>query len=87
MTVFGIVIPLVNGCAVAWCSQWITADVGNRFIFSVLAASASYIAVPAAMRLAAPKADPGLYVPMALGITFPVNLTLGMPIYFEIVSS
>jgi hypothetical protein len=68
-------------------SQWITADPGNRFIFSVLAASASYIAVPAAMRLAAPKADPGLYVPMALGITFPVNLTIGMPLFLSIISN
>jgi hypothetical protein len=85
MTVFGIVIPLLNGSAVAWMSQLVTSDVGNRFVFSVLAASASYIAVPAAMRLAAPKADPGLYVPMALGITFPVNLTIGMPLYFSII--
>ena len=53
-------------------------------IFAILAASASYIAVPAAMRLAAPKADPGLYIPMALGITFPFNITIGMPIYYAI---
>ncbi len=85
LTVFGILIPLVNGTVVAICSQWVTSDVANRFVFAVLAASASYIAVPAAMRLAAPKADPGLYVPMALGITFPVNLTLGMPLYWWLV--
>jgi hypothetical protein len=54
-------------------------------VFAVLAASASYIAVPAAMRLAAPKADPGLYIPMALGLTFPFNISLGMPIYFWII--
>jgi hypothetical protein len=54
---------------------------------TILAASASYIAVPAAMRLAAPKADPGIYIPMALGVTFPINLTLGMPLYFYILSS
>jgi uncharacterized protein len=81
LTVFGIVIPLVNGTLIAYCSQWVTADAANRFVFAVLAASASYIAVPAAMRMAAPQADPGLYVPMALGITFPVNLTIGMPFY------
>ena len=62
-----------------------TESVGNRFIFAILAASASYIAVPAAMRLAAPKADPGLYLPMALGVTFPLNITVGMPLYFAIV--
>jgi hypothetical protein len=64
----------------------VTADVSNRFVFAVLAASASYIAVPAAMRLAAPKADPGLYIPMALGLTFPFNIAIGMPLYYSIIS-
>jgi hypothetical protein len=82
---FSILIPLVNGCLVAFLSQFVTQEIGNRFIFAILAASASYIAVPAAMRLAAPKADPGLYIPMALGVTFPFNITLGMPIYYFII--
>jgi len=82
---FALVVPAFNGCAVAWASQLVTDDPGNRFIFAILAASASYIAVPAAMRLAAPKADPGLYIPMALGITFPFNITVGMPLYFLII--
>jgi hypothetical protein len=64
----------------------VTADASNRFVFAVLAASASYIAVPAAMRLAAPKADPGLYIPMALGLTFPFNIAIGMPLYFGVIS-
>ena len=81
---FAVVVPLLNGCAVAAVSGLFVHDLGNRFVFAVLAASASYIAVPAAMRLAAPKADPGLYIPMALGITFPFNITLGMPLYFLI---
>jgi hypothetical protein len=85
VTAFAILAPAVNGCLVAWASQFITHDVGNRFIFGILAASASYIAVPAAMRLAAPKADPGLYIPMALGVTFPFNITVGMPLYFGII--
>lgn len=84
VTVFAILIPAINGCLVAWLSQYITHDPANRFVFAVLAASASYIAVPAAMRLAAPKADPGLYLPMALGVTFPFNITIGMPLYFLI---
>lgn len=84
-TLFGIVVPIVNGVAVAAASILVTADDGNRFMFAVLAASASYIAVPAAMRLAAPKADPGLYIPMALGVTFPVNITIGMPVYLAVV--
>lgn len=86
VTLFAIIIPAINGCAVAFLSQFVTHDVGNRFIFAILAASASYIAVPAAMRLAAPKADPGLYLPMALGVTFPFNITVGMPIYFLIIT-
>lgn len=85
LSVFAIVIPLINGCLVAWLSGFISSDPGNRFIFSVLAASASYIAVPAAMRLAAPKADPGLYIPMALGVSFPFNITIGMPVYFALI--
>jgi hypothetical protein len=86
VTLFAIIVPAINGCVVAYISQFITHDVGNRFIFSILAASASYIAVPAAMRLAAPKADPGLYIPMALGVTFPFNITIGMPLYFMIIN-
>ena len=84
-TLFSIVIPILNGCAVAVASGLITESTGNRFLFAILAASASYIAVPAAMRLAAPKANPSLYIPMALAITFPFNITLGMPIYLFII--
>lgn len=84
VTLFPIVIPLINGCLVSALSAMVTHDIGNRFMFAVLAASASYIAVPAAMRIAAPKADPGLYIPMALAITFPVNITVGMPLYLMI---
>ncbi|PWL40191.1 sodium-dependent bicarbonate transport family permease [Flagellimonas aquimarina] len=83
--IFSIGLPVINGCFVAWFSQFITESVGNRFLFSILAASASYIAVPAAMRIAAPKANPSLYVPMALAFTFPFNITLGMPLYLFII--
>jgi uncharacterized protein len=86
-SLFAILVPALNGCIVAYVSQFVTQDAGNRFIFAILAASASYIAVPAAMRLAAPKADPGLYVPMALGVTFPFNITIGMPLFFVIVNN
>lgn len=82
VTLFAIFAPLVNGLAAAVLSGLITESEGNRFMFGVLAASASYIAVPAAMRIAAPNADPGLYIPMALGVTFPFNITIGMPVYF-----
>ncbi|MBK8366781.1 MAG: sodium-dependent bicarbonate transport family permease [Bacteroidetes bacterium] len=82
---FAIIIPLFNGCFVAILSQFITEDISNRFMFAVLASSASYIAVPAAMKLAAPKANPGLYIPMALAVTFPINITIGMPIYLSVI--
>lgn len=86
VTLFAIMLPAFNGCVAAWLSQFVTTDIANRFVFAILAASASYIAVPAAMRQAAPKADPGLYIPMALGVTFPFNITIGMPLYLFIVN-
>ncbi|MDG2281428.1 MAG: sodium-dependent bicarbonate transport family permease, partial [Flavicella sp.] len=84
---FAILIPIINGIIFGILSGYITDDTANRFIFSILAASASYIAVPAAMKMAVPKANPGLYLPMALAVTFPVNITIGMPIYLAIVQN
>jgi hypothetical protein len=85
-TLFAIAVPLINGSAVAFFSGMVTHDVGNRFMLAVLAASASYIAVPAAMKIAVPKANPGLFLPMALAVTFPINITIGMPIYLSIIT-
>ena len=84
---FAIVIPLLNGCVFAVLSSLVTDDITNRFIFAVLAASASYIAVPAAMKITVPKANPGLFLPMALAVTFPINITIGMPIYLYMVQN
>lgn len=83
---FAIIIPVINGSLTAVLSGVITESVGNRLLFAILAASASYIAVPAAMKIAAPKANPSLYIPMALAITFPFNITLGMPLYLYIIN-
>ncbi len=83
---FALIIPLINGSIVAILSGYVSHDVANRFVFAVLAASASYIAVPAAMKISAPQANPGLFLPMALAVTFPVNITIGMPIYFWLAS-
>lgn len=85
--IFAIVIPIVNGCIVALLSSFITQDISNRFMFAILAASASYIAVPAAMKISVPQSNPGLFLPMALAITFPINITIGMPTYFLIVQN
>jgi hypothetical protein len=82
---FAMIFPLLNGMAVALLSGLVTSDPANRFIFAVLAASASYIAVPAAMKISAPEANSGLFLPMALAITFPVNITIGFPIYFSLI--
>jgi hypothetical protein len=85
--IFAMLIPLINGSIVAVASSIVTDEISVRFIFAILAASASYIAVPAAMKISVPKANPGLFLPMALAITFPVNITIGMPIYFVIVQN
>ena len=82
---FSIIIPMLNGVIIAYVSGFWMEEIGNRFLISILAASASYIAVPAAMRIAAPKANPSLYLPMALAITFPFNITLGMPLYMSVI--
>jgi hypothetical protein len=85
--VFAIFIPLFNGILVAILSGFVTQDISNRFMLAILAASASYIAVPAAMQISVPKANPGLFLPMALAVTFPINITIGMPIYFLVVQN
>jgi uncharacterized protein len=84
---FAIIIPLINGVLVAYLSRLVTTNEANQFLFSILGASASYIAVPAAMRLVVPKANPSLYIPMALAVTFPVNITLGMPLYLYVIQN
>ncbi|MCH6201180.1 sodium-dependent bicarbonate transport family permease [Aquiflexum sp. LQ15W] len=83
-TVFAVLVPLFNGCLTAFLSGFITSNTGDRFMFAILAASASYIAVPAAMKIAVPKANPGIFLPMALAVTFPFNITLGFPLYYMV---
>ena len=81
---FGVVMPVISGCigvAVGWI---LGLDVGDTAIFAVLCASASYIAVPAAMRLALPEASPAIYITLSLAVTFPFNLTIGIPLYFTL---
>jgi len=83
--VFALAFPLVSGCGTASLTSLLGFAQGDAVLLAVLAASASYIAVPASMRLALPQANPSLYVPMAIGITFPFNIALGMPIYHAVV--
>lgn len=81
---FSGIIPFVNGTLALLISTTITENQGNQLLFAILAASASYIAVPAAMKTIAPKANPSLYLPMALGITFPINVIIGIPFYYSL---
>jgi hypothetical protein len=81
---FGIVMPLVSA-GLATLAIWPMAlSPGSAALFITLAASASYIAVPAAMRLALPQARPAIYLTLSLGVTFPFNLALGIPLYLAL---
>lgn len=79
-----VALPLVNGCIGAIVARLIGLDLGSAAALSILAASASYIAVPAAMRLALPKADAGLYLSMSLAITFPFNIVFGIQMFIAL---
>lgn len=78
---FGVYMPLVSGLLAAGVAALNGMGTGDAALLITLAASASYIAVPAAMRLALPKARPSIYLTLSLGITFPFNLILGLPLY------
>jgi hypothetical protein len=81
---FGVYMPLIGGMVGVFASKILGLDAGTGTLFAVLCASASYIAVPAAMRVALPQAKAAIYLPMSLAITFPFNITLGIPLYFII---
>lgn len=78
---FGIAMPLIGAALTSGICWVMGLSVGDAALLITLAASASYIAVPAAMRLALPKAQPSIYLTLSLGVTFPFNLTLGIPLY------
>ena len=78
---FAVAMPLI-GAALATPLAWLVGlSAGGAALLITLSASASYIAVPAAMRLALPEARPGLYLTLSIGVTFPFNLILGLPLY------
>lgn len=84
VVVLAIAIPVVNGFLGALAGAMAGLSTGGVAVMSTLAASASYIAAPAAVRIALPSASPGLYVTASLGVTFPFNITLGIPLYTEL---
>lgn len=81
LILFAILIPIVNAGVGLIIAKLIGMPQGDALLFSVLCASASYIAVPAAMRLTVPEANPSLYVSTALAVTFPFNIIIGIPFY------
>ena len=83
---FATLVPLVNAGAAIAIAHVLGLGRGDALLFTVLCASASYIAVPAAMRLAVPEANPGLYVTMSLAITFPFNIIIGLPLYLSVIN-
>jgi hypothetical protein len=85
LTSFGIVMPVLNAMIAILIARVLGLSEGDALLFAILCASASYIAVPAAMRLAVPEANPSLYVAMALAITFPFNIIVGIPLYHSVI--
>lgn len=78
LAALAVVLPLMNGTIGTALGVLVGLDAGTAAILGILAASASYIAVPAAMRMALPEANPGVYLSMSLGITFPFNIVIGI---------
>ncbi|CAN5720704.1 sodium-dependent bicarbonate transport family permease [soil metagenome] len=79
---FALAMPVLHGCLGVWVGQLAGLSTGGSAIFGAMVGSASYIAAPAAVRIALPQANPAFYLTTSLGVTFPFNLTLGIPLYF-----
>ena len=82
---FALLAPLVHAGAGLLISLGLHLNPGDTLLFMVLCASASYIAVPAAMRMTVPQANPSLYISTALGLTFPFNVVVGIPLYMSLI--
>lgn len=87
LIVFALVMPIVNASIAVGLGYFFELSKGDAFLLALLSGSASYIAVPAAMRLSVPQANPGIYLPLSLAITFPFNISLGIPLYYFFINS
>jgi len=87
LVAFGIITPLINAALGIAIAYFLKMEEGDALLFTILCASASYIAVPAAMRMAVPQANMSLLLPMSLGVTFTFNIVVGIPTYFSIIQS
>jgi uncharacterized protein len=81
----GLLVPILNAVIGIELSYYFKLSIGNSLLLVVLLASGSYIAVPATLRLAVPQANPTLYLSASLGITFPFNLVIGIPLYYHLI--
>ncbi len=79
---FGLIVPFINAAAALALGAALSLNVGDLTLLATLAASGSYIVVPAVIRYAIPEARPSRYFTLALGITFPVNVIVGIPVYY-----
>ena len=84
---YGLLAPLVHAALALGLCLWAGLPTGDTTLLMVLAASASYIAVPAVVRYAIPEANPSLYVGLSLGLTFPFNILLGIPLYSQVAAA
>lgn len=82
LVAFGILLPIIHGIIAIWLASFTGLSVAGAAVLGAMVSSASYIAAPAAVRIALPEANPTLYLTASLGITFPFNITLGIPIYY-----
>lgn len=84
---FAILMPMFNASVAVALAYFFELTKGDAFLLALLSGSASYIAVPAAMRLSVPQANPGIYLPLSLAITFPFNISLGIPLYYFFINT
>lgn len=81
---FALLMPIVHGALGAWLAVWAGLSVGGATVLAAMASSASYIAAPPAVRVTLPDANPTYYLTASLAITFPFNVLVGIPLYFEL---
>lgn len=84
LSLFGMYMPLIGAAFGIFIAFFFKLDLGTATLITTLTASASYIAVPAAMRMALPKAQEAVYLPLSIGITLPFNIIIGIPMYYQI---
>ena len=84
LVAFGVIMPILHGALGVWAGTAAGLGVGGAAVLGAMVASASYIAAPAAVRVGLPEANPAFYLTASLGITFPFNLTIGIPLYIAL---